>query len=106
MKQNGLIIGLVLVVVLASTTMFTVHLTRSAVVLELSKPKKIITEPGRYFKIPVIQKVRYFSKQLLDNDSPPTEVLKRDKRNLLIDNFSLNLPKKKHILTSQKKMNG
>lgn len=89
MKQNGIIIGLVLVASLISTSMFTVHLTQSAVVLELSKPKKIITAPGLYFKIPLIQKVRYFSKQLLDNDSPPTEVLTRDKKNLLIDNFSL-----------------
>lgn len=89
MNKNGLIIGLVLVASLISTSMFTVHLTQSAVVLELSKPKKIIIEPGLYFKFPVIQKVRYFSKQLLDNDSPPTEVLTRDKKNLLIDNFSL-----------------
>ena len=89
MRQNGFIIGLVLVASLVSTSMFTVHLTQSAVVLELSKPKKIVTEPGLYFKIPVLQKVRYFSKQLLDNDSPPTEVITRDKKNLLIDNFSL-----------------
>jgi membrane protease subunit HflC len=89
MKQNGLIIGLVLVASLISTSMFTVHLTQSAVVLELSKPKEIVTEPGLYFKIPFLQKVRYFSKQLLDNDSPPTEVITRDKKNLLIDNFSL-----------------
>ena len=89
MRQNGLIIGLVLVASLVSTSMFTVHLTQSAVVLELSKPKKIVTEPGLYFKIPVLQKVRFFSKQLLDNDSPPTELITRDKKNLLIDNFSL-----------------
>jgi membrane protease subunit HflC len=89
MKQNGLIIGLVLVASLISTSMFTVHLTQTAVLLELSKPKKIITEPGLYFKIPVLQKVRFFSKQLLDNDSPPTELITRDKKNLLIDNFSL-----------------
>ena len=89
MKQNGLIIGLVLVASLISTSMFTVHLTQTAVVLELSKPKKIVTEPGLYFKIPVLQKVRFFSKQLLDNDSPPTELITRDKKNLLIDNFSL-----------------
>ena len=81
MKKNGLIIGLVLVASLISTSMFTVHLTQSAVVLELSKPKTIITEPGLYFKIPVIQKVRYFSKQLLDNDSSTTEVITRDKKN-------------------------
>ncbi len=89
MKQNGLILGLVLVASLMSTSMFTVHLTQTAVLLELQKPKEIITEPGLYFKIPIMQKVRYFSKQLLDNDSPPTEVITRDKKNLLIDNFSL-----------------
>ena len=89
MKQNGLIIGLVLVASIMSTSMFTVHLTQTAVLLELQKPKEIITEPGLYFKIPVMQKVRFFSKQLLDNDSPPTEVITRDKKNLLIDNFSL-----------------
>ncbi len=89
MKQNGLIIGLVLVASIMSTSIFTVHLTQTAVLLELQKPKEIITEPGLYFKIPVMQKVRFFSKQLLDNDSPPTEVITRDKKNLLIDNFSL-----------------
>ncbi|HJO58907.1 MAG TPA: protease modulator HflC, partial [Nitrospinaceae bacterium] len=80
MKQNGLIIGLVLVASIMSTSIFTVHLTQTAVLLELQKPKEIITEPGLYFKIPVMQKVRFFSKQLLDNDSPPTEVITRDKK--------------------------
>jgi membrane protease subunit HflC len=89
MKPNAFIIGLALVIALASMSMFTVHITQSAVLLELQKPKEIVTEPGLYFKIPFIQKVRYFSKQLLDNDSPPAEVITRDKKNLLIDNFSL-----------------
>ena len=89
MKPNAFIIGLALVIALASMSMFTVHITQSAVLLELQKPKEIITEPGLYFKIPFMQKVKYFSKQLLDNDSPPAEVITRDKKNLLIDNFSL-----------------
>ena len=89
MKPNAFIIGLALVIALTSMSMFTVHITQSAVLLELKKPKEIITEPGLYFKIPFIQKIRYFSKQLLDNDSPPAEVITRDKKNLLIDNFSL-----------------
>ena len=74
MKPNAFIIGLALVIALASMSMFTVHITQSAVLLELQKPKEIITKPGLYFKTPFIQKVRYFSKQLLDNDSPPAEV--------------------------------
>ena len=89
MKPNAFIIGLALVIALASMSMFTVHITQSAVLLELQKPKETITEPGLYFKIPFMQKVKYFSKQLLDNDSPPAEVITRDKKNLLIDNFSL-----------------
>ena len=89
MKLNALIIGGVIAIVILSSSMFTVHMTQNAVVLELSKPKEIITEPGLYFKIPFLQKVRYFSKQLLDNDSNPTEVITKDKKNLLVDNFTM-----------------
>ena len=89
MKQNALIIGGVIAIVILSSSMFTVHMTQNAVVLELSKPKEIITEPGLYFKIPFLQKVRYFSNQLLDNDSNPTEVITKDKKNLLVDNFTM-----------------
>ena len=88
-KQNSLIIGGVIAIVILSSSMFTVHMTQTAVVLELQKPKEIIKEPGLYFKIPFLQKVRYFSKQLLDNDSNPTEVITKDKKNLLVDNFTM-----------------
>ena len=89
MKKNALIIGGVIAIVIISSSMFTVHMTQNAVVLELSKPKEIIKEPGLYFKLPFLQKVRYFSKQLLDNDSNPTEVITKDKKNLLVDNFTM-----------------
>jgi len=89
MKQNSLIIIGILAIVLASSSMYTVNMTQTAILLELQKPKKIIKEPGLYFKIPFIQKVKYFSKQLLDNDSPPAEVITKDKKNLLIDNFTV-----------------
>ena len=68
--------------------MFTVHMTQSVIVLELQKPKEIITEPGLYFKIPFFQRVKYFSNQLLDNDSSPAEVITKDKKNLLIGSSS------------------
>ena len=89
MKQNLLILIGIAVIILLSSSMFTVHMTRSAIVLELQRPKEIITEPGLYFKVPFFQKVKYFSNQLLDNDSPPAEVITRDKKNLLIDNFTM-----------------
>jgi len=89
MKQNSLIIAGVIAIIILSSSMFTVHMTQNAIVLELQKPKETITEPGLYFKIPFFQRVKYFSNQLLDNDSPPAEVITKDKKNLLIDNFTM-----------------
>ena len=89
MKQNVIIILGILVILVASSTMFTVQMTQSAIVLQLQKPIKTITEPGLNFKIPFFQQVRYFSNQLLDRDSPPAEVITKDKKNLLIDNFTV-----------------
>jgi membrane protease subunit HflC len=89
MKQNSLIIAGVIAIVILSSSMFTVHMTQSVIVLELQKPKEIITEPGLYFKIPFFQQVKYFPNQLLDNDSSPAEVITKDKKNLLIDNFTM-----------------
>ena len=89
MKQNSFIIAGIIAIVILSSSMFTVHMTQSVIVLELQKPKEIITEPGLYFKIPFFQRVKYFPNQLLDNDSSPAEVITKDKKNLLIDNFTM-----------------
>ena len=89
MKQNSFIIAGVIAIIILSSSMFTVHMTQSAIVLELSKPKETIVEPGLYFKIPFFQRVRYFSNQLLDNDSSPAEEITKDKKNLLLDNFTM-----------------
>jgi len=89
MKQNTLIVIGVAVILLMSSAMFTVNMTQSAIVLELQRPKETISQPGLYFKLPFIQQVIYFSNQLLDHDSQPAEVITRDKKNLLIDNFTV-----------------
>lgn len=89
MKQNSIIIIGALAILLMSSSMFTVDMTQNAIVLELQRPKETLSEPGLYFKVPFMQQIRYFSKQLLVNDSMPTEVITRDKKNLLIDNFTM-----------------
>jgi membrane protease subunit HflC len=89
MKQNvSIFLGIAIILILSST-LFTLQMTQSAIILEFQKPKEIMTEPGLYIKIPFIQEVKYFSNQLLDNDSPPMEVITKDKKNLLIDNFTV-----------------
>lgn len=88
MKQVS-VIGLVVLLIVLYNSMFTVKMTENAVVLQLQEYKKTITEPGLYFKIPVIQSVKYFSKQLLVNDDEAYEVITKDKKTLLIDNYSM-----------------
>lgn len=88
-KSNLFIILLGLVIIVFYYCVFTIHMTQSAVLLALGKPVSTFTEPGLHFKIPFYQQVRYFPKLLLSNDSPPAELITRDKKNLLIDSYAM-----------------
>lgn len=88
MKQSSLIL-LAAALVIMYNSVFTVKMTQYAVVLQLQEFKKTISEPGLYFKLPIIQEVTYFSNQLQVNDAQPAEVITKDKKNLLIDNYSM-----------------
>lgn len=83
------IIGaVVLLFVFGASPLYVVDVTQSAIVVELGKPVRTITEPGLYFKTPFIQEVTYFDKRLLDYDSAPQDVITQDKKTLVIDNFA------------------
>jgi len=91
MKRAALTIVLVLLglaAVAAYLTLFTVHQTQQALVLEFGKPKRLITEPGLNYKIPFIQNVQFFDKRLLDLDSAPQEVIASDQKRLVVDAFA------------------
>ena len=88
LKPIGTIIGVV-ALVLVYNSMFTVNMTQTAIVLQLQEYQKTIHEPGLYFKIPIYQDVRYFTKQLLVTHEYPTEVITNDKKHSLIDNYSI-----------------
>ena len=83
MKQNllvGIIGILVLLFVLGASPFFILDLTQTAIVVQLGKPKRTVTEPGLKFKLPFVQEVRYFDKRLLDYDVPAREVITQDKK--------------------------
>ena len=46
-----------------------------------------ITQPGLYYKLPLIDNVVYFEKRILDLDSPPLEVIASDQKRLVVDAF-------------------
>lgn len=77
-----------LAAVAAYLTLFTVHQTQQALVLEFGKPKRLVTTPGLKYKIPFIQNVSFFDKRLLDLDSAPQEVIASDQKRLVVDAFA------------------
>ncbi|MDH5640364.1 MAG: protease modulator HflC [Nitrospira sp.] len=92
MTKQGVGIALVAVVValfvLGASPLFVVDVTQTAIVVELGKPVRNITEPGLYVKMPFVQEVTYFDKRLLDYDSSAQDVITQDKKTLLLDNFA------------------
>ncbi len=70
------------------TTVYIVDETEQVVVLAFGKPVKTITKPGLNFKLPApLQVVVTFDKRLLEYDVPPEEVLRMDKKTLIMDNY-------------------
>jgi len=92
MTKQGFIIALLVVVgglfLLGASPLFTVDITQSAIVVQLGKPVRNITEPGLYVKVPFIQEVTYFDNRLLDYDSQAQDVITQDKKTLLLDNYA------------------
>ncbi len=88
MKPISIIIVVVLILIL-SGSMFTVNMKQNAIVLQFQEYKETISEPGLYFKIPLIQEVRFFTKMLLVLDAPPADIITKDKKTMVIDNFSM-----------------
>jgi len=80
-------IGAILVF-LGLTSIFIVDETEQVVVLQFGKPVRIITEPGLHIKVPFpIQEKNVFENRLLEYDSPPEEILSKDKKSLIVDNY-------------------
>ncbi len=83
----GVIAGLIVVLVV-SLSLFTVDQTQQAIVIQMGKPLDGIYGPGLHFKVPFIQQVMNFEKRILVYDASPTEILTKDKKNLVVDNYT------------------
>jgi membrane protease subunit HflC len=67
---------------------FTVRQTKQALVLQFGNPIRIERDPGLKFKIPFLQRVEMFDKQILELDPPPQEVLLADQKRINVDAFA------------------
>ena len=88
MNRIGLIFSSLLVLIaLASSTLFVVDQRQFGVVYALGQIKEVITEPGLNFKLPPpFQNVSYIDNRLLTLDSSDTEpMLTAEKQRVVID---------------------
>ncbi len=83
-----IVIAAVLIAMAALSSLFQVDQTQQALVLQLGKPVRVITEPGLNYKLPVLQQVMFFDRRLLVYDAAPAEIVTSDKKNLVVDNYS------------------
>ena len=90
--QRGIgLIAVILVLalgVLASASLFTVHQTQQALVLQFGDPRRVITEPGLHVKVPFVQNVIFVDKRILDLDTPAEELIASDQKRLVVDAFT------------------
>ena len=80
-----------IIIVLAATAFFSIFIVKEinqAIVLQFGDPKRIISKPGIYFKIPFIQNVVFLDKRILNLDAPPEEVIASDQKRLIVDAFA------------------
>ena len=89
MKKGTLLIILIVgILILANLSLFIVDETKQAIVLQFGKPIRAISEPGLSWKIPFIQNVVFFEDRLLVYDAAPTEIITKDKKTLIVDNYA------------------
>lgn len=82
----GGLLGALLVIVAMS--IFTVDQRQYAVVFQLGEMKRAIAEPGLYFKVPMVQNVRYFEKRIITLDNAePERFITSEKKNVLVDSY-------------------
>ncbi len=89
MKKGTLLIVLIVaILILANLSLFIVDETKQAIVLQFGKPIRAISKPGLSWKIPFIQNVVFFEDRLLVYDAAPTEIITKDKKTLIVDNYA------------------
>ena len=85
---GNILIGVATVLILLSLSMFVVDQRQTVIVLQLGEMVGVKTTPGLYFKIPLVQNVRYFDSRILTLDSvEPERFITAEKNNIMVDSF-------------------
>jgi len=88
MKSQTLLAVLVVLFLLVSSSLYIVDQRQRAIVFQLGEVVSVKTSPGLYFKIPIVQNVRFFDSRILTMDAEePERFITSEKKNVLVDLF-------------------
>ena len=90
MKRNlgAILVAIVVLLVIASLSLFVVDQRQNAIVFRLGEVVRVVTSPGLYFKVPLLDNTRFFDTRILTIDSTePERFLTSEKKNVLVDLF-------------------
>ncbi|MFA5170147.1 MAG: protease modulator HflC [Sulfuriferula sp.] len=88
-KFNIIAVTLLGLLIVASMTIYTVDQRQNAMVFQLGEVVAVDKNPGLYFKLPILQNVRYFDTRILTLDpADPDRFITSEKKNVLVDYFA------------------
>ncbi len=89
MNLKTIIIPIAILAIVVFSSLYVVDETEQVVITQFGKaigePK---TEPGLYFKLPIVQQANYFHKNLLEWDGDPGQIPTLDKTFIYVDTFA------------------
>ena len=87
-RLGTVLVGALIALVVTSLSLFIVDQRQNAIVFRLGEVVDVKKAPGLYFKIPVLDNVRYFDVRILTIDTPESALfLTSEKKNVLVDLF-------------------
>ncbi|WP_438316768.1 protease modulator HflC [Candidatus Caldatribacterium sp. SIUC1] len=88
LAQRLLLAVLILVLLALFRPWYVLDETEQGVIVQFGKPVRVVQESGLHLKLPYpFQVVQKFERRLLEYDSPPEEVITRDKKTLVVDSY-------------------
>ena len=82
------LIGLFVVLVLATMSLYTVDQREYALVFRLGEIVSVKKEPGLYIKVPIVDDLKYFEKRIVTLDwEQPAEIVTSENKTMTVDSF-------------------
>ncbi len=87
-KLSRILVSFIALLILLSLSTFTVDQRQYALVFRLGEIVSVKSDPGLYFKTPIVENVRFFDKRILTYESDqPDRFITSEKKNVLVDSY-------------------